>query len=221
MTPTTAAGRPLAILTPVLLALLAASSASAQTRVVLRLGFPNPDPGGPVYARVERPSLIHTPMLAAILFYRDPACVPETFNLLDGVDLEGFPGPSPRAFRCPLTIDGFQLWTTYPIPGPPNNVFTRGTGAVPVWFVAWSELEAAIADDKLIIGELRSMRSLQIGHAIHFEETNYLAADARTLAIRGVATGDMLDGRSFEFEFALRNGRLTEVRIKLENSGRR
>ena len=213
--------RPLTILTSILLALLVVGFAPGQSHVVLRLGFPVPDPGGPVYARVERPFLIHTPQLAAILFYRDPACVPEMFNLLDNVDLEGFPGPSPRAFRCPMTVDGFQLWTTYPIPGPPNQVFTRGTGAVPVWFVAWSELEAAIADDKLTIGELRSMRSLQIGHAIHFEETNQLSPDAKTLAIRGAATGDLLDGRSFEFEFAFRNGQLTDIEIRLENSTRR
>jgi hypothetical protein len=71
------------------MALLATGAVPAQTR----LGFPNPDPGGPVYARVERPFQIHTNQLAAILFYRDPACVPETFNLLDNVDLEGFQRP--------------------------------------------------------------------------------------------------------------------------------
>ena len=90
-----------------------------------------------------------------------------------------------------------------------------------MWFVAWSELQVAMTDDKLTIGELRSMRSLQIGHAIHFEETLLLSPDAKTLAIRGVATGDLLDGRSFEFEFAFRNGRLTDIEIKFDNSGRR
>lgn len=192
------------------LALLTVEGAHAQKR----LGFPNPDPGGPVYARVERPFLIHTRQLAAILFYRDPACVPEAFNLLDNVDLEGFPN-NPRAFRCPLTIDGFQLWTTYPLTGPPNQVFTRGTGAVPVWFVAWPELEAALADNRLTIGELRSMRSLQIGHAIRFDETLLLTQTAQTFAINMVASGDLLDGRPFEFKFGARNGRLKEIQIKV------
>jgi hypothetical protein len=201
--------------------LLTALHLPCSAQVQVRLGFPNPDPGGPNYARVERPFQIHTSQLAAILFYRDPACVPETFNLLDMVDLVGFPGPTARPFGCPATVDGFQLWTTYPIPGPPNQVFTRGTGAVPVWFVTWSELETALRDDKLTIGELRSMPSLQIGHAIRFEETLQLSPRAETLAIRMAASGDLLDGRRFEFQFALSNGRVTDIQIRLENLGGR
>jgi hypothetical protein len=196
-----------------LLALLATYSAPAQ----IRLGFPYPDPGGPVYARVERPFLVHTSQLAAIVFYRDPTCVPATFNLLDNVDLEGFPGPSARAFQCPATVGGFQIWTTYPMPGPPNQVFDLGTGAVPVWFVAWRELEAALADDKLTIGELRSMQSLQIGHAIRFEGTSLLSPQAQLVQIRMTASGDLLDGRQFEFQYAFSNGRVTDIQIKLEN----
>jgi hypothetical protein len=199
------------------MALLAAGAVPGQTR----LGFPNPDPGGPVYARVERPFRIHTSQLAAVVFYRDPACVPETFNLLDNVDLEGFPGPSARAFKCPGTVSGFGIWTTYPMPGPPNQVFDLGTGAVPVWFVAWSELEAALADDKLTIGELRSMQSLQIGHAIHFEGTSQLTPQAQLMTIRISASGDLLDGRQFEFRYAFQNGRVTDIEIKLENRGPR
>ena len=205
--------KPRIILASVLLAMLATGSLPAQ----IRLGFPNPDPGGPVYARVERPFLIHTSQLAAIVFYRNPACVPETFNLLDNVDLEGFPGPSARAFQCPGTVGGFQIWTTYPIPGPPNQVFDLGTGAVPVWFVAWRELEAALVDDKLTIGELRSMQSLQIGHAIRFEGTSLLSPQAQLVKIRMTASGDLLDGRQFEFQYAFSNGRVTDIQIKLEN----
>jgi hypothetical protein len=86
-----------------------------------------------------------------------------------------------------------------------------------VWFVSWPELQAAIADDKLTIGELRSMPSLRIGHAIRFEETLQLSPQAQTLEIRGEASGDLLDGRPFEFQYALRNGRLTDLRIKIDN----
>jgi hypothetical protein len=153
------------------LALFVAQSAPAQRR----LGFPNPDPGGPVYARVERPFLVHTRQI---------------------------------------------LWTTCPFPGPPNQVFTRGTGAVPVWFVAWPELESALSDNRLTIGELRAMRSLQIGHAIRFEETLLLTQQAQTLAINMVARGELLDGRPFEFEFSSRNGRLLDIQIKLGSTDR-
>src|SRR5215211_6164 len=124
----------------------------------MKLRFPEQDPGGPVYARVERPFLLHTVQYASIIFYRDPECVPEDFNLLDNVDLVGFPANA-RAFQCPLTAEGFQIWTTYPFPGPPNLVLTKGAGAVPVWFVAWNELEGALADDVLTIGELRVLPS--------------------------------------------------------------
>ena len=188
-------------------------SPSAQT--ALRLGFPDQDPGGPVYARVERPFLIHHDLHAAIVFYRDPGCVPEDFNLLDNVDLQGFP-TNARAFQCPLTVDGFQLWTTYPVPGPPNLVFTNGTGAVPVWLVAWSELQAALLDDVLVIDELRSMPSLQQGYANHFQETLHLTATAQTLSINLMASGAMSDGRSFHLNYVFRSGavKVIDIRVK-------
>ena len=81
--------------------------------------------------------------------------MPEYFNLLDNVDVVGFPANA-RAFQCPLTVDGFQIWTTYSFPGPRNLVFTNGVGAVSVWFVAWHELQGALADDVLTIGEANS-----------------------------------------------------------------
>lgn len=194
----------------VLSALLAAQGATAQ----VRLRFPEPDPGGPVYARVERPFLVHTDEYAAVVFYRDPACVPGDFNLLNNVDLAGFPD-NPRAFRCPMTVEGFQIWTTYQFPGPPNHVFTQGTGAVPVWLVAWSEMQLALADDNLTIGELRSMRSLRIGHAVHFTETLQLSPTAQTQAINFVASGSMMDGRSFKLTYVFRHGTVVEIQIRL------
>jgi hypothetical protein len=154
----------------------------------IKLRFPEEDPGGPVYARVERPFLVHTDQYAAIIFYRDPECVPEDFNLLDNVDLVGFPANA-RAFQCPLTVDGFQMWTTYPFPGQPNLVFTNGSGAVPVWFVAWNELQGALADDVLTIGELRLVPSLQQGFANHFQEVLHLTAAAQTHSLNLTTSG--------------------------------
>ena len=73
--------------------------------------------------------------------------------------------------------------------GPPKLVFTRGTGAVPVWFVRWAELQAAIANDELTITELRAMGSLQIGYANFFEETLDLSETGQTLRLVMVARG--------------------------------
>lgn len=87
------------------------------------------DPGPPFYARIEHGFVIHDDTTAAIAFYRDPSCVPLTFNLLNLFD-------APRAFGCPLTVDGFDVWKNGPPPvdqGPIQSE-TRGLGAVPVWF---------------------------------------------------------------------------------------
>ena len=72
------------------------------------------------------------------------------------------------------------------------------TGAVPTWFVAWPELEAATADGVLTITELSALPSLQVGKASFFLETIRNGVPAQ----RGggeevVATGMLLDGRSF------------------------
>jgi hypothetical protein len=197
----------------VVVAMLSNVPVSPSAQGPLRLRFPEQDPGGPVYARVERPFLVHNDLYAAIVFYRGPDCVPADFDLLDNVDLEGFPTDA-RAFRCPLTVDGFQIWTTHAFPGPPNFVLTTGSGAVPVWFVAWSELQAALADDTLLIDELRSMSSLQEGYANHFQETLQLTATAQTLSINLVASGAMTDGRSFWVNYVFRSGMVKAIDIK-------
>lgn len=199
-----------ALIAAVLPAFLSAQNGNGS----IRLTFPDPDPGGPVYARVERPFLVHDGQYAAIVFYRDPACVPEDFNLLDNVDLEGFPFDA-RAFRCPVTVEGFQLWTSYPFPGPPNLVFTQGTGAVPVWLVAWAELQSALTDDELTIGELRSMASLQTGYATHFQETLKLSPSAQTQSLNFIASGAISDGKSFLVNYVFRNGVVEEVQVSI------
>jgi hypothetical protein len=182
------------------------------TPAQVRLKFPEQTPGGPVYARVERPFLIHTDEWAAVLFYRDPACVPEDFNLLDMLDI-------PRAWNigCPFTIEGFEMRETPDTTGPPKLVFTRGTGAVPVWFVRWPELQAAIANDELTIAELRAMTSLQIGYANFFQETLDLSETGQTLRLVMVAHGALLDGRSFQFHYTFTRGSVRQIKISFGN----
>jgi hypothetical protein len=192
----------------------------------VRIPFPSAqDPGGPVYTTLERGLVFHSGSVAAILFYRDPACVPEDFNLLDGQDLVGFP-ENPRAFACPSTVDGFAIWNRGPLLDlAPRQVFTRGTGAVPVWFVSWTELEGAMSDDTLFIAELRGLSSLQVGYAIHFEEHRILSEIldpselVTTLALDGVSTGALSSAhtlRKFEFSYNFRRGRVRDVRIRFE-----
>ena len=53
---------------------------------------------------------------------------------------------------------------------PPIQQVLHGLGAVPVWFVSLAEYEQAIADDVLVIGELESLPSLQVGYASFYQE---------------------------------------------------
>jgi len=105
------------------------------------------------------------PAVGTDRLYRDPSCVPADFNLLDFFDI-------PRAFGCPLAVQGFEIWQHGPgqEPAPIQVVESQGLGVVPVWFVSPSEYESATADGVLTIGELRALPSLQTGAADSFQE---------------------------------------------------
>src|SRR5262245_37510173 len=57
------------------------------------LQYPSEDPGPPFYALIERGFVPHTDDWAAIVFVRDPGCVPPGFNLLEQLAV-------PQAFGC-------------------------------------------------------------------------------------------------------------------------
>ena len=168
------------------LLLVAAPSVSANVRV---------DEGAvPYYARLERAGFHHTDDWAGIVFYRPPACIPEDFNLLDFFDI-------PRVFDCnPPTTDGFAIWKHGPgIDAAPLLVELHGLGAVPVWFVPWPALQAALADDVITIGELVSLQPL-VGSATAYHETLRPTGEVKVSTIEFNARGGLVDGRSFQFE---------------------
>ena len=103
----------------------------------------------------------HTDEWAAIWFTRDPGCVPPDFDLLTITDFTpAFPGGPPRPFLCTSTVSGFAIWKNGPPPLDviPLEAHEHGLGAVPVWFVRLSEIQAATADNKLTITELLAIR---------------------------------------------------------------
>ena len=155
----------------------------------------HPAPGIPAYARTD--IIPHNEEWAAIVFYREPACVPDGFNLLNIVDI-------PAAFGCPLTVAGFEIWENGPPPFSSDvaPIFSNlhGLGAVPVWFVSWPELREQIADGVLTITDLASMASLQVGSASFFDERLHPIGGAQHPNLSIVAHGRLLDGRSFQFE---------------------
>lgn len=165
----------------------------------VRTEFPEQDPGLPFYARIQAiPQLfvIQDGAWAAIVFYRLPQCVPADFNLLNFFD-------APRAFSCPLTVRGFQIWKNGPPPidSEPIQVHTRGLGAVPVWFVRWSELQPAVSDGSLTVPELWGLSSLRIGSASFYQEGLRPFGGAQRGSLQIAAHGLLADGTSFQLEF--------------------
>ena len=118
----------------------------------------------PYYATIDRGFMPHTEEWAVVIFYRTPECVPADFNLLDFFD------PPPRPFLCALQIEGHSNWRSVDDPFP-ADIHLQGTGAVPLWFVRWPELQAAVADDKLTVAELSALPSLLIGSASFFNHS--------------------------------------------------
>lgn len=163
--------------------LLTASGAFANTRT---------GGGGdmPFYARIEREFIAHDNEWAVIIFYRPPECVPDDFNLLDTIDF--------NAFACtPPTTDGFAIWAGEPWVSPPIQIRIHEDGLVPVWFVGWDELQAAIADDVLTMPELEGLPSLLVGAADNYSEVLHPTDAHNVPMINYVARGYLEDGRSF------------------------
>ena len=150
----------------------------------------------PFYANFNREFMPHTEEWAVVIFYRNTDCVPADFNLLDFID------PPPRPFLCALQIEGHSNWHSLDDPAPADS-HLQGTGAVPLWFVHWPDLQAAVADDDLTITELATLPSLLIGSASFYHDS--IRNDTR--GRRGgnsdvVASGTLTDGRSFQLEYS-------------------
>src|SRR5438034_6998022 len=172
---------------------LAAFALGTAAQAQIRLDVPE-DRQPPFYATFGQGFLPHTEEWAVVIFYRTPACVPVDFNLLDVFDAP------PRPFSCALHIEGFLLWRSLNDPYA-AEILLHGTGAVPVWFVRWPELQAAIADDELTIGELAALPSLLSGSASFFLESirnDIVQQRGGNEAL--IASGTLTDGRSFQVE---------------------
>jgi hypothetical protein len=165
----------------------------------ITLQFPAEDPGPPFYTLVERTFVPHTDEWAPVIFVRDPACVPGNFNLLDQLAV-------PQAFGCQSTVSGHVTYKNGPPPIDlaPWQVLMRGAGAVPIWFVPWPPLQAALLDDALTLSELQAMPSLRKGTASMFEMTQQPGPmrpqGAGNGKIELVARGLLADGTSFAVE---------------------
>lgn len=153
--------------TLVLVIALAVFRTTAAGEELVRTQWPSgEDPGMPFYARVELlpPFIFNDGDWAAIVFYRDPGCVPPDFNLISVFDL-------PQAFGCPHTVHGFSLWHGAMFNGAPKKINISGNGAVPVWFVPWDSVkDEARADGNLTVAQLEQIGGALVGYADQYTE---------------------------------------------------
>lgn len=153
--------------------------------------------GPPFYARFGENETFGNNEWVAIVFYRDPNCVPDGFNLNQFFDFPGETGPG--AFGCqPPTTDVVEYWQGEPGSGPAPAVSEMtGRGAVPVWFFSRADIDAANSDGVVTITELEGLASRRVGSATTF--TEYLKPSQSNAApiIQFMAKGALDDGGDF------------------------
>ena len=186
----------------------------------LQLDFPMQSPGVPAYARLEllvpNFDVPNNKRWAAIVFYRDPACVPEDFNLGRFFHLPGPGGPG--AFACPLLIEGHEIWKN----GPGTDlapIYVRSRNAVPdlpIWFVAWDELRPILESGQVFIGDITRLPSLVRGSAHWYEEALYPNGTAEVPGITLRSEGSLENGGVFRLKWHFTDkGAEDEVMIRL------
>ncbi len=189
-------------------ALLTFGTDLLRAQVILRV--PGESPGVPIYARTDPPFAFHTEQWAAIVFYRNPNGLPGDVNLLQF--------PQPGAFACDLTISGFEIWDNPSVDFGPHQALSSGS-AVPVWFVPWTTLQAALADNFLSKSELESLNPLK-GLATTFHEVIHpfvppgAPGGGQVPHLTITASGALPNGGSFQCELTAGGpGELRHVRI--------
>lgn len=171
------------------------------------------DPGLPYYARVEpaQPFVYHDDEWAAIVFYRDPSCVPGGFDLIQFFD-------APAAFACTQLVTANSIWKDGAFVGAPKVVNVSGSSAVPVWFFPTDVVLGAVADGALTMTELRTLPNRLMAWASRYEEAVHPHALPSSAGGGGhsnpklviTAHGSLEDGRSFRLH--VNRGDYDEVR---------
>ncbi len=161
--------------------------------------------GGPFLLDDGTPWAMQDGEWAFIPFYRTPD-LPADFDLLNDFD--------PNWADKELQVNG---WLEVTDDFQPYRWQTRGTGAVPVIFVKWSELQDAMADGKLYVGELAAMESLRVGTASFYQEENHIYGVHPVSHLAVVAQGTLTDGTSFDVRVVEVDLELKEVTIVFEN----
>jgi hypothetical protein len=154
----------------------------------------------PFYARFGENETFSDGEWTVIVFYRPPECIPADFNLNQFFH---FPGQdSPGAFACaPPTTTSIETWANgrETDPAPLVSEMT-GRGAVPVWLIAQEEVEQAMEDGTVTIGELAGLPSWLAGEAGTYTELLHPSQTNVQSLIQINAEGALEDGRSFRVD---------------------
>ncbi|MCH8477038.1 MAG: hypothetical protein LAT56_03740 [Wenzhouxiangella sp.] len=174
---------------------------ASPVQAELRLAIPEDVPGLPYYVRLQAPDF--APLLApsdgiwsAVIAYRPPDCVPEDYNLLQGLDF-------PNAFGCALNdgLSGFEIWDNPPgIDMSPRYYRLQTDEPLPVLFVRTDELLDAAGDGVLRLVDIEALPSLRIGMADTFIELGHVKTDP---FIHITASGTFEDGNRFALTHTL------------------
>lgn len=178
------------------LALAWATGSSFTASGSERFLFPQEQTVVPAYARFTTVSdLGFTDRVWFVIpFYRDPACVPRNFNLLEFFD-------RPRAWECddiiPPYIEGFVI-RSEPPPAPPEIFHADGLEGMPIWFVGFDELQQVAEKNRgeITIRDLEKMDTLRVGVADYYLEELQTAVNPVS-SHRMVTSGELLDGTPF------------------------
>lgn len=151
----------------------------------------------PFYARFGESETFSDGEWTVIVFYRPPGCIPADFNLNQFFH---FPAEgSPGAFACaPPTTTSVEYWANGPDTDPaPLIAEMTGRGAVPVWFIAKTDVQQAMEDGMVTIGELDALPSQLAGEAATYTELLHPSQTNARALIQFTAEGTLEDGRAF------------------------
>jgi hypothetical protein len=199
--------------------LKAASTASASAPVILSV--PDESPGSPIYAGIAGFFMNTDGEWVAIEIVRERGCIPADFNLLQFSN-------NPAAFECRSLIGGKEWWYPEDLEALANRPWSRippfpfqarlvGLPGMLIYFVRLSELNAAITDGVLTIGELESLRSLLVGHVNSYLQVQHNSNLGHAPGHSNTtAHGTLDDGRSFFYRRADRDNESLNTQIRFK-----
>jgi hypothetical protein len=171
-------------------------STCKHTQGITAFRYPEEGPGWPGYGAFGE-LLPNDGVWAGLVFFTATSCVRPDFNLLDFFDV-------PAVLNCPMNITGVNFsMRGADFPFEIKITLLEGT-TTPIYFVLWTELQAATADGVLTIGELSALPSLRIGFAdkleYHILNSNAPCGDGNGHEYFK-ASGYLQDGRKFHFNY--------------------